>query len=1037
MNISFRIQFLAFLMLTVIPVALQATAVSVIDLKTDSRVNPIGLEPMHLRYSWKIKGNVLQTARQIQVASSPERLKEGKSDLWDSGWVNSQQNDLVTYEGKPTTTSQALWWRVRIKDQTGQESSWSKPASFEMGLLNEADWLDAKWIGTNRPAKLPQLAPDELMGSWIGHSNNITKKYYLDLKIPDLPIVSAMAYFGTSTKGASGIAYVEGAVPVGHVKRSHRASRGFVDLSFQLIQGQSNRVVLELYNSTIDTKVSFGMRLVLADGRERIIRSDANWISESGNKVEVVAAYGEAPYGKVKAFSRRQIAPVWMRKTIEVKQPLRSARFYLSALGNGDLTINGVAVSEDVLSPAQTDYEDFAYYVTRDVTANLKQGKNVVSVLLNPGWYDQVGGFASDMSYGRPGLKALLRLDYADGKTAFITSDKTWAYKEGGLKSANIFLGERMDFRLEHDEWKYPDQGMGWRIAQELAPLTPRLIASDLPPVRRIATLKPKQTQIGKKTWLFDAGENVTGWLKLKIDAPEGSVIRIRYTEMARDNRLLNVPESHWWVHGMAQNESIVSDGTLRTYQSRFCYKGFRYFEISGLNQAPAEGDVVVYRIGNDVERNATFESSDPILNRIFENGMRSHYGNMVNSLLDCPHREKCLWGGDLHASWSFGFNAIDTLNFYRHQVRVSYSGNMHAKDVPDNVMLGKRITGQSSSFNWSVSPMFITWWLYKHAGDLDTARDYYDSMHGFLKYFEKQAVDGIPTMIKLHDHAAPVGIPRKAPNAQLIAALNFFAATERFATIATKLGKEADARWAQELSQLTHKAILSFYRSDEHTFGNGTQDSLALAFGVFKDPEEIRLLAKSLANYYIKNHYKFDGGFLSYWIYPMLSRHGYEDVALKMIRNTDYAGPAWSIVEHDATTYWEVFAFDESTWKPRSHNHHAISHPSAWMITDLAGIRLADDKVGFQHIVLGPSLPQSEKLDWIRASKTTPNGVIKSAWKIEDGVTYWNFTVPPNTIATLKIPAGISIQNIATNEIITSSDQLKVMPGDYTAIIQ
>ena len=383
----------------------------------------------------------------------------------------------------------------------------------------------------------------------------------------------------------------------------------------------------------------------------------------------------------------------------------------------------------------------------------------------------------------------------------------------------------------------------------------------------------------------------------------------------------------------------------------------------------------------------------------------------MVNSLVDCPHREKCLWGGDLHASWAFGFYAIDSANFYRHQVRLSYTGQKAPGDVPGNIMVGKRISGNTSSFNWSVSPLFIAWWLYQHWGDTETFRTYYNSIRHFLDYFNEHAIGGIPHLTKLADHAPPVGIEREAPNNELISALNFFAAASRFELMAKALEKNEDVEWARGIAQKSLRAVLQFYQADLHSFGNGTHDSLALAFRVLTDPDEERLLAASLVNHYRQNGHKFDGGFLSYWIYPMLSRFGYADDALKMMRNPDYPGPAWSIVHYDATTFWESFMPDESMQFNRSLNHHAIDHPAAWLLTDLAGIRLDDSTPGDRKLILSPAVPVNEKLDWVEASLHTQQGMVKSSWTKNGNKVSWEFSIPPNSEASLFSPAGASIK--------------------------
>ena len=1037
-----------------------------------------------------------QSAWQLQVAGAEDLLAQGKPDLWDSGWREGDRAHRILYEGTPLKTAQPAWWRVRVRDKDGNESTWSDPASFEMGLLDPADWQDAAWIGCSRDMTAPELAPREVMGDWIsGPAGSAPNVFLTSFVLPDIPVVSAMAYWGVSKPGIKSIASIEGRIQRDERDRVAHPNRGFVDLSFQLAPGRTNTLRLDLEGQTDGVAVCFGLRIVFADGSEKLIRSgDGDWQATSqsvagppgytqiaaegeshtfdqtvdvafgadgrfvfkrgvsgpiafdrkyfgrdpapgtkkfgfyriagdedgaaasaadGSAIKV-GAYGEAPHGEARVFPRRQLAPAWFKTTVPVRPGLARARLYLSALSHGDAVINGKPVTDAVLTPPQTDYEDHAMYDIHDVTALLQPGDNALAVLLDPGWYHEVGGFGSVRSYGRPGLKALLRAEYDDGRTEFFASGDSWRFKEGGLREANTYLGERMDYRREHDEWKRPAMGEGWEPVQVLAPLSPKLIPVDLPPVRRLREIQPVQSwQIGEKTWLYDLGENITGWIRLAFDEPAGAAVRIRYTEMLQDGRLRNVPMSHWWCHGMAQNDELISDGQPQVYETRFAYKGFRYFEVSGLSREPAPGEVTAFEVCSDVPMAATFESSDPLLNRLFANGRRSHYGNMVNSLLDCPHREKCLWGGDLHASWAFGFHALDPATFYRHQVRLSYTGPTAPGGIPGNVMVGKRITGQSTSFNWSVSPLFITWWLYQHDGDLETVREYYEPMLRFLRFFHEKADNGIPHLTALADHAPPSGIEREAPDKQLISAMNFFAAATRFAEMARALGKDDDAEWAAGVAESARAAVMRFYRPDEHTFGNGTQDSLALAFGIIPDPEENKRLAGSLVNHYRKNGHQFDGGFLSYWIYPMLSRYGYGDDALKMMRNTGYPGPAWSIEAHDATTFWELFTKNLAAQFQRSLNHHAINHPAAWLLTDLAGIRFDNAHPGEGRLILAPAVPVAVNLGWVSASLMTRHGEVESSWKKDGNAVTWNFSVPPNTSATLHPPQGAALERM------------------------
>ncbi len=122
------------------------------DLRCEYLKNPLGIDRLHPRLSWQLQANrhagrnLKQTAFQIQVASSEQALAGGQPDQWDSGRVDSGQNLLVAYAGKPLESRQWCWWRVRTWDQNGAASTWSEPAHWSMGLLHPGDW-QAQWIG--------------------------------------------------------------------------------------------------------------------------------------------------------------------------------------------------------------------------------------------------------------------------------------------------------------------------------------------------------------------------------------------------------------------------------------------------------------------------------------------------------------------------------------------------------------------------------------------------------------------------------------------------------------------------------------------------------------------------------------------------------------------------------------------------------------------------------------------------------------------------------------------------------------------------
>lgn len=139
---------LAWLMLSTLATHAQ---VSPTQLRCEYLENPPVVDIVNPRLSWVNSAREgdrgqKQTAWEIQVASTKEKLLNNQGDLWVSGKVKSDRSFNIKYAGKPLTSRQDCWWRVRTWDKNGIASDWSEPAFWSMGLLNADEWK-AKWIG--------------------------------------------------------------------------------------------------------------------------------------------------------------------------------------------------------------------------------------------------------------------------------------------------------------------------------------------------------------------------------------------------------------------------------------------------------------------------------------------------------------------------------------------------------------------------------------------------------------------------------------------------------------------------------------------------------------------------------------------------------------------------------------------------------------------------------------------------------------------------------------------------------------------------
>ena len=128
------------------------------DLRCENLVDPLSVDTHTPRLSWKTdyadKGNH-QSAYQILAATDLTLLKEGDADLWNSEKTTSSESVLVGYKGKLTPDNRLVYWCVRVWDQNGKPSAWSKPARFGVGI-SQKEWSEDDYIGFPANAGNPQ-----------------------------------------------------------------------------------------------------------------------------------------------------------------------------------------------------------------------------------------------------------------------------------------------------------------------------------------------------------------------------------------------------------------------------------------------------------------------------------------------------------------------------------------------------------------------------------------------------------------------------------------------------------------------------------------------------------------------------------------------------------------------------------------------------------------------------------------------------------------------------------------------------------------
>ncbi len=301
-------------------------------------------------------------------------------------------------------------------------------------------------------------------------------------------------------------------------------------------------------------------------------------------------------------FQRSDRAPL-LRKDWIIKKPITAARLYIAGCDYYEVYLNGQKAGEHFFDSGYSSTKTIVYN-TFDVTDMLRQGKNTWGVMLGHRTYppSPMKLFKSLNEYNttdRPAIYGQLEILYTDGHKERILTDLTWKTIPGPIIRNSIYSGEQYDARSEISGWNLPDsEFFGWRNVV-FADVSAKTLKPQMqPPVKQISFIKPvKITKLHSQTSIFDMGQNITGFIRLKIKGERGTKITIRYgNEILPDGHInpttiitdQNISDTNLSVKEkrqiIRQEDSYILKGkeTQEVWQPRFTLHKFRYVEISG-----------------------------------------------------------------------------------------------------------------------------------------------------------------------------------------------------------------------------------------------------------------------------------------------------------------------------------------------------------------------------------------------------------------------------------------------------------------------
>ncbi|WP_278236086.1 family 78 glycoside hydrolase catalytic domain [Isoptericola sp. AK164] len=936
-----------------------------------------------------------QTAYEIEAASSVADLEAGDL-LWDSGKISSDRQANIAYGGDdPLESRDSVAWRVRVWDALGHPSEWSEPATFKIGLLQQSDWGDARWIeqADRDPADpLPIFA----------------RQFDLD---EDKDVASAHLYVsgaGLHHATVNGEKVTEEHLAPGNTNYQLSTEYRTYDVSSVLEPGE-NAVGVELGNGTAYVRRSIH--------NEEVGRTSpyAWWQSQIKGSGELVAPV-EAGATTVLLTSTEDYH---VGGTINIDTGDGGDR-----LESRVITDIGTA-GEDGTGISFEPGLDAAHAVGAHVTAS---GNNIAET-------DPSAGAAVT-----PRMIARLEVSYADGSSDVVVSDRDWRAASGALVTDAWYSGEDYDARREQVGWNTPGadltdgaerrdgSAMNWAAAGIAPPpnLATELVARQAEGIYEAERFTPQNiTNPAEGVWVFDFGQNFAGFAQLDLpELPEGTVVKVKPAESLAEDGTVDQGSLGPGFRGNDLFNSYITAG-LEGGESRtpmFNYFGMQWVQIEGLpaDYTPTADIVTGLRLQAATPEVGTFDSSNDRINRINKMARYSMASQIFSTFTDCPGREKQSYPADYTMPMD-GFSRMFEFDAY---LRTTQRHLVEGQSIADSYMFGNVALktpvhdwGYTRRFgdeiNWGNGIILVPAFLYEYYGDTRVMTETYDRMVYFVEYIQREKAEG-----HIVDGALADWVSAEQTSGRITGTWGYYVMMTKMAMMAELTGHDEDAaefaQTAEDIKAAFNDAFLNtdlgYYTEDGTGADGATQAAQALPLDAGIVPDEYResvleRLVEDVQEFGPDDGPHFSAGTIGLAaVVRQLTDNGHGEVLFDALQ-TD-TEPGYGYFMESTTANPDGFTTIGERWtRGSSKNHMILAQIVEWFQTGLVGIDRADGSVGYDELVFKPQ-PAGD-LTWVEGSFDTPRGVASSRWDKTDEHFTLTIEVPANTTAEVWVPTG------------------------------
>lgn len=710
----------------------------------------------------------------------------------------------------------------------------------------------------------------------------------------------------------------------------------------------------------------------------------------------------------------------YLRKEFESAAIVRAV-VHATALGVYTLEINGQRVSDERLAPGWSAYQRRIHSQTYDVTKLLQSGKNAIGATLADGWYsgyvayglltDQEGlvpGINGRYNYGvSTAVRIQLELERADGSRETIITDPTWKTSLGPIIESDILMGESYDARMELTGWSAPGyDDSQWQPAVCKTGTNSKVEPHPGVPVRPIEEIAAKTVREHKPgVFIFDLGQNISGVVRLKVKGKAGDRVIIRYAEVLHNDGRLSTENLR--CARAVDTYILRGDPAGENWTPEFTYHGFQYVELIGYPGKPGLDAVTGVVIHSDTPRHGSFECSDPMLNKLYQNIVWTQRANFFEMPTDCPQRDERMgWTGDAQIYVRAATYNADIASFYTKWLRDLNDDAWDYGAYPAYAPRPLARPNEHHAAGWMDAGVICPWTIWQVYGDTRVISEHWRKMNDFMDWRAardpelKGAADdcGFGDWLSVGNVKTPIpfiDLAYHAYDARLMAEM------------ATAIGDSKAAAKYQALAKKVIAAFQQLYLSADSKLSIHNQTAYAIALFFDLVPADQRAAAAAqLAGLVKENGNKMTTGFLGTRpLLPALSASGHHDLAGVLMQQREY--PSWGYeVDNGATTIWErwnSYIKGSGVHEPsmNSFSHYAFGAVCEWMFADLAGIDRAS--AGFDRVKIAPR--PTGTITRAAASMETRHGRLACVWKLEGGKIQAEITIPPNTTAEVTLP--------------------------------